>query len=359
MSSLGLPRTALEWRYLPRQAISWWLLELAALAPKGRRRSLTTSRSGELVLRYGLEQAALSVSSPPGCGPNVMPVRIRPESSSRGAWDGNSGRTVRIILEDHLLFRCAIELPASAEATINPILQHQLERLLPLDPSGLVFTWYISERLQSRNALIVTLTLARRHTLDQALAYAKELGLRPREIQVDHKNGSLATLWRGRRADNADRVFWLKRAIEAAILVLCVAAYCVDIVRLDSEITALKRKLEPAQARLLIVDQFSRQLAETQSTLALIKARLATATPLAMLDELTLRLPLDTYLLEFDYRPDRVSLVGTTSHATALLARLNQSPVFYEPQFTAPITKAPEANGEHFELALRLRGQKP
>src|SRR5207248_5337488 len=106
-----------------------------------------------------------------------MRARVRLAMHGRRTEDA-----VTIRLDRDLVFETAIELPASAEPTLQPILQHQIERLVPLRASDVCFDYRIVARASVSNTLKVRLIVAKRATIDRAIALARAAGLSPKLV---------------------------------------------------------------------------------------------------------------------------------------------------------------------------------
>ena len=65
---------------------------------------------------------------------------------------------------------------------MQPILQHQIERLVPLRASDVCFDYRIIARAPVSNTLKVRLIIAKRATIDRGLALARAAGLNPKLV---------------------------------------------------------------------------------------------------------------------------------------------------------------------------------
>lgn len=356
MTALLLPPSAPALRRLVQQGLHWWLTELAGLVPAPVRALVTSRRANDLVLEFGRDEARLVAGKHEKGGPTIIPLNVANQSSTARISERFPGAAVAIALDEKLIFRPEIELPAMAEPNLAQVLRHQIERLVPLDPSSVSFTWQVTERLPGRNAIKVTLAIVKNAVVLRAREFAAEFGLRPTAVMISQADGSPATVWRAQSADaGGGRMRMLCRLMEAAAIICWVSGYGIYVKRLDHRLVALHGQVVTLQAQSVSVQDMARDAHAVQTKLLAMNARLATPTPLAILDSLTKALPLDTSVSEFSWDGKKIDIIGMATHASALLAHIERAPLFTEPSFTAPITAAPGSGGERFEIEFRIR----
>ena len=74
-----------------------------------------------------------------------------------------------------------------------------------------------------------------------------------------------------------------------------------------------------------------------------------------MLDEVSRRLPDETWLVQLSRRGDELIMSGFSSKATALISLLEDSALFSDVQFGAPVTLDRDVNLERFNITAVLR----
>jgi general secretion pathway protein L len=94
--------------------------------------------------------------------------------------------------------------------------------------------------------------------------------------------------------------------------------------------------------------------------LAFFRGRRQDPSPLAVLDALTRLMPTDSWVKELSVHGRTIEISGFSPHAADLVARIESSATFENPQFRSPITLAPDGKSERFDLSLDAkRGSKP
>jgi hypothetical protein len=182
MTSAILSRRTIVAGQLIRRGASWWLAELAQLVPHRLLRLF--GRPGEpiSVLQFGGREPVLLVSNRRRATPIVLPLggfgelerRTRIQAVLRSH---RADETVAVSLDPSLVFETSIDLPLAAEGSLQPILQYQIERLVPLSSAETCFAYRIIARMPAAAMLRVRLIIAKNTTIEAGLGAARAAGL--------------------------------------------------------------------------------------------------------------------------------------------------------------------------------------
>jgi general secretion pathway protein L len=319
-----------------RRGISWWLGELAELLP----RRLIGFLGGQI------ERTA----------------RVEPGPNGALLWSSEPARrsairdagAVAIGLDRALIFESVVELPLAAEGSLQQILQHQIDRLVPLDAAETVFRYRLEPRAADAKTLTVRVTIAKRATIERALALAREAGLDPRRVVVDaQQEGGLSALWQADGVAGGQRAW--RRRLEIAALVLAAAGYALYVHRLDRVRDGLEARLAAATPTSTAVRALANEAERIDAAAAFFERRRQETNALGVVDLLTRMVPLDSWLTRLSIHGRQVEIAGYSPHASDLVARVEASPVFRNPQFRSPITLAPDGRSERFDLTFEVR----
>ena len=127
----------------------------------------------------------------------------------------------------------------------------------------------------------------------------------------------------------------------------------------------LERQVESRSAATRQVALQRQQLLDTvQGAAFLDRARSGRPTMVEIMDELSRRLPDNTYLEKLAVEDDKLLLIGLSSEASALVARLEGSPLWTSPALTGALQPDPRTNRDRFTLTADLAikpgaGQEP
>jgi len=269
--------------------------------------------------------------------------------------------TVAVSLDPSLVFETSIDLPAAAEGSLDAILQHQIERLVPLSAAETCFAHRIIARVPPAGTLRVALTIAKNTTIAAGLAAARAAGLDPRLVIVPQPEGAPSdrvVLWRaGNGMAEATGPRRLRHALEIAAIVSAFLAYGLYVHRLDRIRDDLKTRIDHAKPVAAAVQSLAQQVGETNEALSFFRSRRNEVPPLAMLDELTRLVPIDSWVKQLVARGRTVEIDGNSPHASDLVSRVEGSAMFENPRFRSPITLAPDGKSERFDLSLDIKSE--
>jgi general secretion pathway protein L len=114
----------------------------------------------------------------------------------------------------------------------------------------------------------------------------------------------------------------------------------------------LAARVGAAQPAAQSVEALARILAVVDADTGFFASRRQEAAPLAVIDALSRLVPTNSWLTDLSLDRRNVEIRGYSPHATDLVALVEQSALFRNPRFSAPITLAPDGNREHFDLAF-------
>ncbi|HEY3912307.1 MAG TPA: PilN domain-containing protein [Stellaceae bacterium] len=324
---------------LVRQGVAWWLSELAQLLPRRL-----------IGLFGGAADPVVLLTIGPG-GAVLWPTDGRRQAV---AASGRRHKGVTIGLDRSLVFEATLDLPRAAEQALPQILQHQIERLVPLGAGKIRFD-YRAAPGGDEKLLQVQVFVAKETTIGEALAATRAAGLSPRRIVLADWQGpgKPPALW---RADNgADVSRALRRRLEIAALLLAAAAYGLYVHRLDQIRDQLEARIAGAQPAARAVGALGRSLAAVDADAAFFARRGQQEPPLEIIDALTRLVPTNSWLTGLTLDGRRVEISGYSPRASDLVALVERSALFQSPRFSSPITLAPDGKHEHFDLAFETK----
>ena len=366
MTSAILSRPTIAAGQLIRRAISWWLAELAQLVPRRLLHIVGRPAEPTSVLQFGAGEPVMLVADRQQTSPIVLPLagfgehelRMRVQTVLRSH---RANDTVAVRLDPSLVFETSIDLPLSAEGSLQAILQYQIERLVPLSAADICFAYRIIARMPAAQTLKVRLTIAKNVTIEAGLAAAKAAGLNPKLVivpQTENAPGDRVVLWRaGGRLTEATG-HRRRHALEIAAIVLAMAAYGLYVHRLDRIRDNLRTRIADAKPAAAAVQSLAQQVGQTNEALSFFRSRQNEVPPLAILDEMTRLVPTDSWVKQLTVRGRTVEIDGSSPKASDLVPRVEDSAIFENPRFRSPITLAPDGKSERFDLSLDLKEER-
>jgi general secretion pathway protein L len=349
---------------LIRRGVSWWLGELAQLVPRRLLHILGTPGEPTLVLQFGAGEPVLLVSDRRQASPIVLPLagfgeherRMRVQSVLRSH---RADDAVAVSLDRSLVFETSIDLPLAAEGSLDAILQHQIERLVPLSAADTSFAYRIIARMPAAGTLKVGLTIAKNATIEAGLEAARAAGLNPRLVtapQAEAAPRDRVVLWRaGSRLTEVAGHRRLRHALEVAAIVFALLAYGIYVHRLDRIRDDVQARIDRAKPIAAAVQALTQQAGQTNEALGFFRNRRNETPPLAILDELTPLVPTDSWVKQLTVHGRTVEMDGSSPRASDLISRVEGSAMFDNPRFRSPITLAPDGKSERFDLSLDIK----
>jgi len=344
---------------------AWWGRELLACLP-ARWRAFLSERPESLLL--GLDGDELVVWREKGDAATEY-ARIRRELSPeaqaaefrrlRDALDDPQARTVFCIPAERVLTR-RLSLPAAATDNLRQVLTFEMDRQTPFKADQVYFDSRVVGRDASGRTAQVELVLIPRGQLDQelaALAVAGELD------GVDSWRGGPGAgrrqtnlLPAEKRAKRRDMRLPLNLGLAALALVLLFVAMDESVANRTVALAAMQEEVTRANTE-------ARQVADLRKTLAdsiaganfLSDKKRKGPLTIALLDDLTRRLPDDAYLERLQIENKQVQLQGQATEAAKLIALLGASPCLGNPGFQGQVQPDSRTGKERFQINAELK----
>lgn len=250
-------------------------------------------------------------------------------------------------------------LPLAAETRLEAVLQHEIERQTPFSAEQVVMAGQVLRRDPAAGQIEVELAVLPRTRLEAALAALGPLAGQLSGLDIDdaaHRAGrrrNLLPLPLRRVRSQRDA-----RVRTALLLVAACALLATGLISLNHREQALvaleaQRDVAFEQARA------ARALrAELDATLAASRfldaqRRLRPAT-LAVLEDLSRRLPDDVFLTRLSIEQDRVTLSGLARASGDVIPLLQASPLLRAPALAGMVQKDPVSGRDSFTVVAQL-----
>jgi general secretion pathway protein L len=346
-----------------RQFLRWWSGELASLLPttwralfaEGQARVLYVVAAETLELR--LEEAdreVLLASLPFEAVPNLLEqvdARLGTNRADRPRW---------LVLPGGQVLRRRILLPAAATERLREVVAHELDRQTPFRADQVAYDCRVLSVDAASKMAQVELLVLPKDRLDAALAPLGPLARRLTGVDARDAEGQplrCNLLPPERRQPPDHRRLWLNLGLAAIGLFALLFALNQ---MLDNRREAVAR-LEAAvavrheQARRVAV--LEKQLDEASEGASFLARTRASKPPmLAVLAEVTARIPDNTYLERFSEQDGQIYLTGLSSDAAGLVGRLQASRMLRAPALSGSVQPDALTHRDRFTLVAELSG---
>lgn len=254
---------------------------------------------------------------------------------------GGRRRTVVLRLAPGAVLERDVELPAAAERELGNVLGFEMDRLTPFRADAVHWTWTVLRRDRARNQVAVRLHLVPRAGLADAMATLAAAGAVP--VAAETAGGVV----RVPLGDAAGASTWRRSAVgglAVACALLAVVAAGLPFVAQEGRAGQVEARIEALRPAVREAEALRRVASggAGADVVGAERARLGNA--MQVLAALTDVLPDDTVLTELTLRGGQLAVSGQSAAAVRLIGALAANPVFRNPAFSAPVTRA-EARG--------------
>jgi general secretion pathway protein L len=351
---------------LPR-FFSWWGLELVALLP-ARWRALLAERSDALLLGVIDRELVLWRSGADGSSELGRILLDDPAEAQQAALARLLGQLddadVRrfYCIDPRRTLRRTLTLPAAAEDNLRQVLAFEMDRQTPFKADQVYFDYIVAARSAADRNLQIELTIVPRAQLDAELQLlaASAMTLDGVDTWRDRPGGArtgLNLLPVERRVKRKNLRSRLNLALAGAAIVLLVTAMLLSLANRESALTAMQSDVQKAGNDAKQVTQLRKTLQDTLDG-ANFLTRKKRETPLMvdLLNDLTTRLPDDTYLERINVdEKNKIEMQGLSDDASKLIGLLQKSEFLANPSIQGTIQPDPRTKKDRFNITLDFR----
>jgi general secretion pathway protein L len=350
-----------------RQALHWWLAELAGMVPAKVRQRLSFTQSQAVLEQDGEGYAVYHVrgtisrflgrlNADLPLSPNSLSAAIGDARLARRVLRGKLPLTLRLPAGKALVTR--LTLPVTVKADLPQILRFEMDRRTPFSAASAFFA-YDAAPAASAGKLDVIMTVIAKAAVTDLLTRLAPLGVAIRQVTVAGMAGAPASgnLLPSENSGNRKLRLTLHLATVAIILI---AAFGLHSIWQDGDDAVAALRQDMARLR-KTVEQVEAARAETERLQAasafLSERRRTSLTATQMLADLTRTLPDDTWLVQISMHDDKLQISGYSAAAAGLIEKVMQSPAFRAPQFRSAVTQDAAVGRERFELVMTVAAQ--
>jgi general secretion pathway protein L len=361
-----LERAKLAWRRSPLPGfLRWWSGELTALLPSGLRAWVRRgpdvlwlgAAGGNAIVRRARTSATL-ISIPPGLPPEIQRTEF---ARACAGIDPDDRCLLLVVPASQVLYRRLV-MPAAAAADPRRVVGYELDRQTPFKPEQVYYDVRVSADSAPAGQVALDLYAAPRAEIDPLLERFNAIGAHPDAVDVQTPRGTLAGIdlmppeRRPRRIDRRGRANFILGLVCILLAVLVLSQWLANrraaLAEMQDEVQAMRAKATQSEQ---LRAQLTGALAASKF---LVKRKSETPSALAVLDDLTRRLPATAWLdvLTLD-DSGGLDIKGEAAKAAALVDTLGSSRLLQEPKLQGVIQPDPATGKERFEMVARVRQQ--
>ncbi len=351
---------------------AWWISELAFLLPAPLRHWWTES---DRVVFLSFDTTGCARFEGLRHGKRDTLVSIKPsdyESSHNSA--GLHRDLTRHMSGSYQVFLCLagdqtlrriVQLPLAAAENLRQTLAYEIDRYIPFKADQIYFDHRVLDRDTAQSKLTIELVVAKQAVVDQSLARASLLGVKPSGvIPFDDNHPSLSSLNLmpdSRSTSTVSLAFWVRLVFAAIALTLAATWLAIPVWQKRAAAISLLSPLAEAKLAASETDKLRERLDKMVAQHNQLPDRKwHDHSLLAVFAEVSKLLPDDSFVTALDYDGKTVQIQGEAASAAGLVEVLDASPLFKDVGFKASVAKIKGATGERFHISATLdSGARP
>jgi len=345
--------------HLDRLLLWWWEGLLYCLP-----RSIRKGQRGSCGILLSLRDNHLAVTRTRGDETDVQRYNLHDSQEVAACSEflaqarEDNAEQVLILSEDEVL-RQTLRLPVAVLDSLENVVQFEMDHRTPFTPDQVYFD-YKAGKKSVEGHIDVELAVIPRPRLDQQRQSLAAYAINIDRVDIVTDDGvalGFNLMEHGNRNIIGDKTlrntrafWWLAATLLLAALYLPQVKQYQHIQQLEASIASNRSvisRLESLQSeydglkkrQLLLVDKYHAQPAAIE-----------------ILNELTERLPDDTWVRRLTINNDAVEITGESGNASALIGIVQASPYFSNTHFRAPITNSNQTSNEQYHIATKLMG---
>jgi general secretion pathway protein L len=267
-----------------------------------------------------------------------------------------------LLLDNKQILRRILSLPLAAEKKLREVVSFEIDRQTPFTIDQVYFEARVLGRnLQSKQCQVELIVLPK-----QAL----EKSLKPLGVLADDLSGidvvddnqqtlNINLLPNTMRVAGSHQNAWLNLVLALAGVAILLLAMNLVLNNREKALAEWEQKVSAAEAQARQANVFREQLKQTGKAEAFLqKFRDSQPNMLALINDLTKRIPDDTALDRLSVNEGRLVLVGQSKQAAALVGQLQGSPYISSPALSGAVQPDSRTNRDRFNLEAKVKGSK-
>jgi general secretion pathway protein L len=343
-----------------RSAIEWWLTGLLTPLPSDWQRRLL-GRFGRVLLEQRSGEWFAAWATGPSRQISAAAVGLSPDHPfdvARAALGLSSTTRVVLVVGNDIVLHRRLSLPAVGGAVLKNVVRNEIERLTPIAGEDLALQYRVARHDRVQKRVLVDTFVTRASAVETLVAKWVARGWVIGGVTI--RRGENVELSLDFSTEKQRSRTWrsavplprwpLAVAVAASIIALYAPGlrYAAQRDAYAAEVSELRTAAVAAR------DTLARRDASVSRDRFLVQQRASRALALVAFDELTRILPDDTWLHQVHLRGGSIQIQGDSASASVVVQLLEQSPIFADAKFSAPISSSAGDDRERFVIDLRL-----
>ncbi len=283
----------------------------------------------------------------------TLPDAAERMAATLAALKGESTRVEVTVPPEKLLVK-QIQLPLAAEENLRQVLGFEMQRQTPFRAEQVYFNYRVVARRAQTQQLTVQLSVVPRTVVDEILNPIAGWDLAPEQgegkPEQDQRDFAFVPAGAGLRVTSG-----FYRLLLVANLALLVAVVAIPMLQQQRYLDQSRARLAEIRAAATTASNLQQRIDQHQARFRYLFAqKVRQPASVELLEELSARLPDDTWLFRVEIRDGKVHLQGTSTRASALIAKLEESRFLEDVHFASPVTQDGASGRERFHLSASI-----
>lgn len=266
--------------------------------------------------------------------------------------------TVLLAEEDVLAKR--FSLPLAAADNLNEVLGYEMDRQTPFSIDQVYFDWRELGRNPDSGRINIELIVVLKSFLEPLLQEIQALHLQPRLISVNRSDyRDINLLPSAGTAGSLKQTNKVTLTLGGLAVTLLLAALYIPLMHYQSGIEGLQERVNTlrhqAKAAQILLEERNNMLARTRF---LENKRRLHVPVLDILLELTTVLPDDTWVSRLILHDGELQIYGESESATSIIQLIEDSNMFSNANFAAPVTKNPRSRKDRYQVSASIENSE-
>lgn len=271
----------------------------------------------------------------------------------------NTASEIRLCLEPKKYLFKKVTLPIETEENLREVLAFEMDRQTPFSVDQVYYDYVVNSRDKQNRMLDITLILAPIDKISLALKQLEENYVRINAIspceELDPNLNEVNLLPPEKREKPYKRYRLINLTLFLILLLLFIGNLLLPLWQKSALLKQLESELNEYKSKATQVAALRDQVTSARNENRFLEEKKRTTkSVLDILLELTLLLPDDTWVSNFEIRDNIVHLHGQSTASASLIPILETSKLFQNVTFRSPVTRSKKNNTERFHISAEL-----
>ena len=253
-----------------------------------------------------------------------------------------------------------ISLPANTEENLYEVIQYEMDRYTPFSKEDVYCDYRVEERLKDKQLIKVLLIVVRKKVLDPVAKAIEASSVHLQTIDVidtqypeqSLHNVKLLRSYADIGKNKKSSLNWLLGVLAALLLLTGLTPLLINYIhiqKLSDELTSLEKTVKK-------VKQLQNEHTKMQDQVGyLVNIKDNNPSIIELLNLLTQTIPDHTYVQRFSLEGGLLSIQGLSASASDLIPMIDQTGMFDDIRFAAPVTQSGGDGLERYSITAQVK----